>query len=236
MTDRSHGEDEHEGGREVDGRAEGSSTEAPSSTTPQSGDGGSAWPAPAGPAAASHPAPTSPDQRDTLAYGTNPQADHTATAPLAGPAAEGHEPGGVTTTAPPKKKANKALPLVAMLAVGALIGGAAGGLTTWVGLGAPVSSQLTLAARREGLLLAAGPVFGVDGAFERFLRVPFSYADSDTDRALAGAYVHRRQDPDGDAAAGLADREKAPAQVAPERHTAQPEGDRQGGLGQAVAW
>jgi DNA-binding transcriptional MocR family regulator len=61
----------------------------------------------------------------------------------------------------------------------------AGGLTTWVGLGAPVSSQLTLAARREGLLLAAGPVFGIDGAFERFLRVPFSYADSDTDRALA---------------------------------------------------
>jgi DNA-binding transcriptional MocR family regulator len=60
----------------------------------------------------------------------------------------------------------------------------AGGLTTWVGLGAPVSSQLTLAARREGLLLAAGPVFGIDGAFERFLRVPFSYADSDTDRAL----------------------------------------------------
>lgn len=61
----------------------------------------------------------------------------------------------------------------------------AGGLSTWVGLGAPVSSQLTLAARREGLLLAAGPVFGVDGAFERFLRVPFSYGDDETDRALA---------------------------------------------------
>jgi DNA-binding transcriptional MocR family regulator len=61
----------------------------------------------------------------------------------------------------------------------------AGGLSTWVGLGAPVSSQLTLAARREGLLLAAGPVFGVDGAFERFLRVPFSYGETDTDRALA---------------------------------------------------
>ena len=57
MTDRSHGEDEHEGGREVDGRAEGSSTEAPSSTAPQPADGGSAWPAPAGPASASHPAP-----------------------------------------------------------------------------------------------------------------------------------------------------------------------------------
>ena len=61
----------------------------------------------------------------------------------------------------------------------------AGGLTTWVALGAPVSSQLTLAARQQGLLLAAGPMFGVDGAFERFLRVPFSYADDETDRALA---------------------------------------------------
>jgi DNA-binding transcriptional MocR family regulator len=61
----------------------------------------------------------------------------------------------------------------------------AGGLTTWVGLGAPVSSQLVLAARRHGLLLAAGPMFGVDGAFERFLRVPFSYPDDETDRALA---------------------------------------------------
>jgi DNA-binding transcriptional MocR family regulator len=61
----------------------------------------------------------------------------------------------------------------------------AGGLTTWVGLGAPVSSQLVLAARRHGLLLAAGPMFGVDGAFERFLRVPYSYPDEETDRALA---------------------------------------------------
>ncbi|MBF4579638.1 PLP-dependent aminotransferase family protein [Frigoribacterium sp. VKM Ac-2530] len=60
----------------------------------------------------------------------------------------------------------------------------AGGLTTWVGLGAPVSSQLVLAARRHGLLLAAGPMFGVDGAFERFLRVPYSYPDDETDRAL----------------------------------------------------
>jgi putative serine protease PepD len=131
MTDRSHGEDEHEGGREVDGRAEGSSTGASSSTTPQDGEGGSAWPAPAGPAAASHPAPTSPDQRDTLAYGTTPPGDPAATAPLAGNVAGGPDAVGTSTTAPPKKRTNKALPLVAMLAVGALIGGAAGGLTTW---------------------------------------------------------------------------------------------------------
>ncbi len=61
----------------------------------------------------------------------------------------------------------------------------AGGLTMWINLGAPVSSQLTLAARNEGLLLAAGPRFGIDGAFERFLRVPFSYPVEELDRAVA---------------------------------------------------
>lgn len=59
-----------------------------------------------------------------------------------------------------------------------------GGLTAWVNLGAPVSSQLTIAARNEGLLLAAGPRFGFDGAFERFLRIPFSYPNEDLDRAV----------------------------------------------------
>lgn len=59
-----------------------------------------------------------------------------------------------------------------------------GGLTTWINLGSPISSQLTLAARTEGLLLAAGPRFGIDGAFERFLRVPFSYTAEETDRAV----------------------------------------------------
>lgn len=50
----------------------------------------------------------------------------------------------------------------------------AGGLTTWVGLGRPVSSALVLAARAEGVVLASGGVFGPDGGFERFLRVPFT--------------------------------------------------------------
>ncbi|HEX4444940.1 MAG TPA: PLP-dependent aminotransferase family protein [Galbitalea sp.] len=59
-----------------------------------------------------------------------------------------------------------------------------GGLTVWVNLGAPVSSQLTLAARNEGLLLGAGPLFGIDGAFERFLRIPFSHPTDELDRAV----------------------------------------------------
>lgn len=60
-----------------------------------------------------------------------------------------------------------------------------GGLTAWVNLGAPVSSQLTMAARNEGLLITAGPRFGIDGAFERHLRIPFSYGPDETDRAVA---------------------------------------------------
>jgi DNA-binding transcriptional MocR family regulator len=48
----------------------------------------------------------------------------------------------------------------------------AGGLAAWVGIGAPVSSQLALAARAHGVLITAGPRFGIDGAFERNLRFP----------------------------------------------------------------
>jgi DNA-binding transcriptional MocR family regulator len=59
-----------------------------------------------------------------------------------------------------------------------------GGIVTWIGLGAPVSSQLALTARREGLIIAAGPRFGVDGAFERFLRLPICYSPETTDAAV----------------------------------------------------
>lgn len=59
-----------------------------------------------------------------------------------------------------------------------------GGVTLWVNLGRPVSSQLALAARGQGLLLPAGPQFGIDGAFERFLRIPFCYGPEEMPRAL----------------------------------------------------
>ncbi|MDJ0339604.1 PLP-dependent aminotransferase family protein [Cryobacterium sp. PH31-O1] len=59
-----------------------------------------------------------------------------------------------------------------------------GGITAWVNLGSPVSSQLALAARSHGLLVPAGPRFGLDGAFERFLRLPFSHSVEETDRAV----------------------------------------------------
>jgi DNA-binding transcriptional MocR family regulator len=59
-----------------------------------------------------------------------------------------------------------------------------GGIVTWVGLGAPLSSQLALAARSQGLIVAAGPRFGIDGAFERFLRLPICYPPEMTDAAV----------------------------------------------------
>ncbi len=67
-----------------------------------------------------------------------------------------------------------------------------GGLTAWANLGEPVSSQLAIAARNEGLVIAAGPRFGIDGAFERFIRIPFSYSPDVTERgvdALARAWA-----------------------------------------------
>ncbi|KRC61215.1 GntR family transcriptional regulator [Agromyces sp. Root81] len=59
-----------------------------------------------------------------------------------------------------------------------------GGIVTWVGLGAPVSSQLALAARSQRLIIAAGPRFGIDGAFERFLRLPICYPPETMDAAV----------------------------------------------------
>lgn len=66
-----------------------------------------------------------------------------------------------------------------------------GGLALWYDIGTPVSSQLVSAAERHGLQLAAGPRFGVDGAFEQRLRLPFTHpADVLTDAVprLAAAF------------------------------------------------
>ncbi|MGO4536432.1 MocR-like transcription factor YczR [Leifsonia sp. 2MCAF36] len=73
-----------------------------------------------------------------------------------------------------------------------------GGLTAWVGIGAPVSSALALAARSHGLLIAAGPRFGIDGAFERFVRIPMTYTPEEYERAftaLAGAWAVAANEP-----------------------------------------
>ena len=61
-----------------------------------------------------------------------------------------------------------------------------GGLSFWVHLGRPVSSQLAMAARSHGVAIAAGPRFGLDGAFERYLRVPFTADALTLERAADG--------------------------------------------------
>lgn len=60
-----------------------------------------------------------------------------------------------------------------------------GGLSFWVNTGTLSTSSLVLAARSEGLGIVAGPRFGIDGAFERFLRLPFSYASEDLTDGIA---------------------------------------------------
>ncbi|MGF6882234.1 DNA-binding transcriptional MocR family regulator [Nocardia sp. GAS34] len=67
----------------------------------------------------------------------------------------------------------------------------AGGMSLWVQLPGPVSSALAAVAPNHGVLLAAGPRFGVQGAFERFLRLPFAREESDLRiavKSIASAY------------------------------------------------
>ena len=61
----------------------------------------------------------------------------------------------------------------------------AGGLSFWARLPAPISSAVTIQAEAEGLRLAAGPRFGVDGAFERRLRLPYTLPEAELDEAVA---------------------------------------------------
>jgi DNA-binding transcriptional MocR family regulator len=54
-----------------------------------------------------------------------------------------------------------------------------GGLSLWAELPSPVSNTLAATSERFGVRLAAGPRFGVDGAFERFMRLPFTLEPDD---------------------------------------------------------
>ncbi|MFF2632098.1 PLP-dependent aminotransferase family protein [Microbacterium sp. NPDC058021] len=76
-----------------------------------------------------------------------------------------------------------------------------GGVSLWVGLGAPLSSSLVLRARAEGLLLSTGARFSLDGGHERHLRLPFTSTPEQLVHAvdvLAQAWERAR----GDAPAG----------------------------------
>lgn len=59
-----------------------------------------------------------------------------------------------------------------------------GGLSLWVDLGAPISSALAVAAERYGVQVSAGPRFGLDGAFEQYLRIPYTLPAADLESAV----------------------------------------------------
>jgi DNA-binding transcriptional MocR family regulator len=66
-----------------------------------------------------------------------------------------------------------------------------GGLSLWAELPEPVSTALAATTERYGVRIAAGPRFGVEGAFERFVRLPYTLAQDDLTAAvdrLAQAY------------------------------------------------
>ncbi|WP_151774926.1 SCO1417 family MocR-like transcription factor [Streptomyces abyssomicinicus] len=50
----------------------------------------------------------------------------------------------------------------------------AGGLTLWVRAGGLSGSRIAVAGERVGVRVASGPRFGVDGAFEGYVRLPFT--------------------------------------------------------------
>lgn len=59
-----------------------------------------------------------------------------------------------------------------------------GGLSVWCRLPASFSTALAVIAPDFGLRLAAGPRFGVGGAFERYLRVPFTLPPEQLETAV----------------------------------------------------
>jgi DNA-binding transcriptional MocR family regulator len=59
-----------------------------------------------------------------------------------------------------------------------------GGLSVWCRLPAPLSTALTVIAPDFGIRLAAGPRFGIGGAFEHYLRVPFTLPPEQLEAAV----------------------------------------------------
>ena len=59
-----------------------------------------------------------------------------------------------------------------------------GGLSIWVELPIPVSTALASAAQDQGLRIAPGSRFRVDGALDRYLRLPYSMSEGALDGAV----------------------------------------------------
>jgi len=50
----------------------------------------------------------------------------------------------------------------------------AGGISAWVRLGMPVATRLSEVSRICGLAITPGPMFGIDGSFEDYIRLPLT--------------------------------------------------------------
>lgn len=61
-----------------------------------------------------------------------------------------------------------------------------GGMSLWLQLPGEISTALAATAPNFGVLLAAGPRFGVEGAFERFIRLPYTRTESELSLAVGG--------------------------------------------------
>ena len=73
-----------------------------------------------------------------------------------------------------------------------------GGFVLWAEMPRPEASALAAMAQSLGLRITPGPRFGVNGAFERFVRLPFTMRQPELDRAverlaMAEAQLHARQ-------------------------------------------
>lgn len=60
----------------------------------------------------------------------------------------------------------------------------AGGVTLWATFPAPISSRLATIAPDHGVIIAAGPRFGIAGAFERNIRLPYTLPPSQLIHAI----------------------------------------------------
>lgn len=60
-----------------------------------------------------------------------------------------------------------------------------GGLSLWAELPRPIATGLGDKCGKLGLHLAAGPRFGIGGAFERFIRLPFTLPEKEMARAVS---------------------------------------------------
>lgn len=49
-----------------------------------------------------------------------------------------------------------------------------GGISAWVRLSAPVATRLSEVSRKCGVVITPGPLFGIDGSFEDYIRLPLT--------------------------------------------------------------